>query len=99
MSLKALQDLEKKIRPLEMSSSSFEQTQTGSNFIIGTAIGRIIRFQILLRFRRPEYFDSAKMLQPGMPAPEIKAQAFLPNGTFKEVSLGDYKVIRGPLLS
>ena len=48
---------------------------------------------------RTEFFDSAKMLQPGMPAPEIKAQAFLPNGTFKEVSLGDYKVIRGPLLS
>ena len=48
---------------------------------------------------RTEFFGSAKMLQPGMPAPEIKAQAFLPNGTFKEVSLGDYKVIRGPLLT
>ena len=31
------------------------------------------------------------MLQPGQAAPEIKSQAFLPNGTFKELSLADYK--------
>jgi len=29
-----------------------------------------------------------------MPAPEIKAQAFMPNGTFKEVGLSDYKVVK-----
>jgi hypothetical protein len=32
------------------------------------------------------------MLQPGQDAPEIKTQAFMPNGTFKEVSLADFKV-------
>lgn len=30
------------------------------------------------------------MLQPGQQAPEIKAQAYMPNGTFKEISLADY---------
>lgn len=40
---------------------------------------------------RTEFFGSAKMLQPGMPAPEIKAQAYMPNGTYKGVTLADYK--------